>query len=154
MRLAPSAKILEMCRRAAARASDAPGECAVIQSSDRPGMVYEANFLQSLWQHGPFHLITDGDIDRATLKQSLRVAEHVVFSCHGRFRYWNQLTSAFVIGERLALDLRDMLNESWLPNCRLVVAAACMSGFEDSPATSTNVSASRSACSAQGRRPS
>lgn len=135
VRLAPSAKILEMCRCAAVRTGDAAGECTVIQSPDLPGTAYEANVVQSLWPDEHFHLITDTNIDRVTLQESLRSAEHVVFSCHGYFRYWDQLSSAFVMDGRLLLDLRDMLNESWLPNCRLVVASTCMSGFEDSSTT-------------------
>ncbi|HEV2915329.1 MAG TPA: CHAT domain-containing protein [Pyrinomonadaceae bacterium] len=139
LRFVPSARYGEISLRAAEAIGDQHGVCTVIQSPDMQGAKYELEHLESLWPGVEFRRLTGKGIDRDDVKAKLRGASHVVLSCHGFFQYWDQLGSGFKVGQRpglrTILDLRDMLNEKLLDGCRMVVASACQSAFEDSPTT-------------------
>lgn len=135
LRFVPSARYGEISLRAAEAISDQLAVCTVIQSPDMQGAKYESEHLESVWPGGEFRRLIGKDIDRDKVKAKLRGASYVVLSSHGFFQYWDQLGSGFKVGQRTILDLHDMLNEQLLDRCRLAVASACQSAFEDSPTT-------------------
>jgi CHAT domain len=134
---APSATFLSLCQISASYSSCSLNICSAVQSTDCKliGTTHELEHLQSLWPGDEFRWIRMEKVQQNHVIKELCDANYVVLSCHGKFAYWDQLNSGFSSEGHTFLSLNDLLNKKMLQNCRMVVAAACQSAYEDSPTT-------------------